>query len=778
MKRRKANCLKGLSALAGAALFSAPALGGTVCNLQLDDGTQENGLGSTTNVAAFGVPVATSDLDCGTIDTVQVMWGTVSDGTTAQIVFQDDPNDDGIPNDIAGSNLACVEVTVQDAGTDTFVSYDIDPPVDVSGEGIVFVSVVLEHGGDEFPMNLDQDGTIFEQAWFTGLDPGADLCDPYVDGGAVELTGAGLPGNYMIRIGSGEAAPCVEDIDGDDTVGVPDLLDLLSQWGGPGSADFDGSGDVGVPDLLQLLGAWGECPEGGGLQLDCGNFYAGDCCGATNTPFCNNESCCETVCAIDSFCCDMTWDQLCADIASDECPSCTGPSNDNCDAPQEVGLGMFDYSTINANTDGNPLPELCAIENDTLGFGKDVWFCYTHKDPDGPVTASICDLDYDGRMAVYEDCSTCPPPDSNIIGCNDDGCGDVGGGSIVAFNAVQGETYLIRVGGWSPDVPANASEGNGTLTVELGGSPPAPGGNIFDPISVDVGETVGWDSTGNPSSANLIDCGEGLPNGPTVFFEVTGDGTTMTASTCTTALEVDTTMTVVCGEVGDLACVGANDDNFGNVDCFDNNAGVGGSEVSWCTEDGQTYIIAVWASNGGEGELSVSSDGTPCSDPVSCAVACQVCDCPAGAIDENEACGDDNNSGCNVTPPSFQDVSAGDVICGTAWADAGTRDTDWYRVTVGSSGNISATLTSTGPQVVFIVDISDCGAPAVLGTIGFSEECESSTASANGLEPGTDVAVFTAFGNADGSGVFEGFPCASCGADQQDFSYTLEIDSN
>ncbi len=47
----------------------------------------------------------------------------------------------------------------------------------------------------------------------------------------------------------------------DDTVGVNDLLDLLSAWGpNPGNpADFDGSGDVGIVDLLKLLANWGPC---------------------------------------------------------------------------------------------------------------------------------------------------------------------------------------------------------------------------------------------------------------------------------------------------------------------------------------------------------------------------------------------------------------------------------------------------------------------------------------------------------------------------------------
>ena len=51
----------------------------------------------------------------------------------------------------------------------------------------------------------------------------------------------------------------VGDLDGDGSVGVADLVILLSAWGlNPGhAADFDGNGEVRVPDLIVLLGAWG-----------------------------------------------------------------------------------------------------------------------------------------------------------------------------------------------------------------------------------------------------------------------------------------------------------------------------------------------------------------------------------------------------------------------------------------------------------------------------------------------------------------------------------------
>jgi len=54
----------------------------------------------------------------------------------------------------------------------------------------------------------------------------------------------------------------IGDLNGDEIVGVADLLQVLGAWGpceNPKSCpeDFDNDGAVGVSDLLTLLGAWG-----------------------------------------------------------------------------------------------------------------------------------------------------------------------------------------------------------------------------------------------------------------------------------------------------------------------------------------------------------------------------------------------------------------------------------------------------------------------------------------------------------------------------------------
>jgi hypothetical protein len=51
---------------------------------------------------------------------------------------------------------------------------------------------------------------------------------------------------------------CPADLDGDGTVGITDLLQVLSHWGGPGG-DVNGDGMTDIVDLLAVLSAWGPC---------------------------------------------------------------------------------------------------------------------------------------------------------------------------------------------------------------------------------------------------------------------------------------------------------------------------------------------------------------------------------------------------------------------------------------------------------------------------------------------------------------------------------------
>jgi len=66
----------------------------------------------------------------------------------------------------------------------------------------------------------------------------------------------------------------------------------------------------------------------------------GDCCKDSNSPGCEDESCCNAVCAEDPYCCDPNgvWDDVCAELAWSLCSelSCVEgacPGQENCCEP-------------------------------------------------------------------------------------------------------------------------------------------------------------------------------------------------------------------------------------------------------------------------------------------------------------------------------------------------------------------------------------------------------------------------------------------------------------
>lgn len=65
-------------------------------------------------------------------------------------------------------------------------------------------------------------------------------------------------------------------------------------------------------DKLCVELAIASCPE---LTHPACGPGAGPCCDDHGTPGCSMLTCCEAVCALDPFCCDIAWDKLCVDGA-------------------------------------------------------------------------------------------------------------------------------------------------------------------------------------------------------------------------------------------------------------------------------------------------------------------------------------------------------------------------------------------------------------------------------------------------------------------------------
>ncbi|HEY3243559.1 MAG TPA: DUF6531 domain-containing protein, partial [Phycisphaerae bacterium] len=196
-----------------------------------------------------------------------------------------------------------------------------------------------------------------------------------------------------------------------------------------------------------LAGQPVDQPEGPGPGSNCCFAHAG--------VGCDDAACQAIVCGADSFCCNTSWDSICAGEAQAMCGALCGggggpPANDNCADRIAVGNGSTPFSTVGATTDG---PSLCGA------LGNDIWYNYTAPGT-GSLTVTTCGSTYDTAIAVYDGC-TCPP--GTNLACNDDSCGLQ---SSVTLAVTSGMCYLIQVGGFA------SSTGSGTLNIMGPAGPP------------------------------------------------------------------------------------------------------------------------------------------------------------------------------------------------------------------------------------------------------------------------------------------------------------------
>jgi len=192
--------------------------------------------------------------------------------------------------------------------------------------------------------------------------------------------------------------------------------------------------------------------------------------------------------------------------------------------------------------------------------------------------------------------------------------------------------------------------------------------------------------------------------------------------------------------------------------------------------------------NANDYELVVSA--VPAACPPDCGLVC------AGTA-EGELCPtlpndpDMTNGGCNSPNNAFTaiGIDAGN-ICGVAWADSGTRDTDWYKFTVFANTTVDLTINSEVPVDYFIVGEAN-GQAGVLNVPCNFQPGVTLTVNAVGNHPGSCAPVtvpgialtvdpgigqrtyilFVGAANAAGP-LFSGFPC-SC-----DYAYSVELSTS
>jgi hypothetical protein len=151
-------------------------------------------------------------------------------------------------------------------------------------------------------------------------------------------------------------------------------------------------------------------------------------------------------------------------------------------------------------------------------------------------------------------------------------------------------------------------------------------------------------------------------------------------------------------------------------------------------------------------KYTISVTSVPCQTFTNCLTTAPIAErCPGGTghTAEGETCGQNTNNGCNQTPAAFGSIACGGKICGTSWAQGGSRDTDWYQFTLTAAKQVKATLSSEFPGTVRILKVDSC-VPLVTTTLAtaYSSACAAATAIAN-LDAGNYV-VWVAPGDING----------------------------
>ncbi|MCX5641073.1 MAG: hypothetical protein NT059_09720 [Planctomycetota bacterium] len=148
----------------------------------------------------------------------------------------------------------------------------------------------------------------------------------------------------------------------------------------------------------------------------CGAVNTGPCCIAHSTPYCSNSLCCAAVCALDPFCCTHSWDISCTQIAL-VTPSC---SSESCACGGDLNSGE-ETSCFIAHTRIGCADSFCC---QTVCM-RDPYCCYVTWDAACVAIANdLCSsqpgcIDPNTSLPVNGSCYIAHP---TAVGCDKPGC--------------------------------------------------------------------------------------------------------------------------------------------------------------------------------------------------------------------------------------------------------------------------------------------------------------------------------------------------------------------
>ena len=318
------------------------------------------------------------------------------------------------------------------------------------------------------------------------------------------------------------------------------------------------------------------------------------------------------------------------------------PDNDDCADAVLISDGTIRGTTFGATQDGQTSCNFIAT--------PDVWYSF-QATCDGFLSVDTCGSTFDTIVSVYD---ACPGKYQNEIECNRTCGGSPCGGTDACIGGskipvTQGESYLIRVGGWVQQ------QGDFTLHVSCTAQADACDAATYVAInSSTVGSTVGAGIDSAPT------CGDITVDSPGVWYTVYGNGNKLRASLCNPGTNFDTKLSVYCSGCNSPWCRGANDDACGGFQ----------SEIEWCSTPGAVHHILVHGYGGATGDfqLDVTDTGEYCGPfYLSC-------------VPPNNTCG----TALDVSG-SFVGDNTGTTTSGSASCATGVNDV-WYRYTPNCTG--------------------------------------------------------------------------------------------
>ena len=252
-------------------------------------------------------------------------------------------------------------------------------------------------------------------------------------------------------------------------------------------------------------------------------------------------------------------------------------------------------------------------------------------------------------------------------------------------------------------------------------------------FTIDCNTVVSGDTTGGTDELHNYSCSGWTESGPDDVYELTlAYDAQLIAGLSNLAADLD--VFILADEVCSSYCIAYGDATAAT-------AGLVAPGTYYIVVDGyngavSTYDLSVACCPDvdGDGFTDAACGGLDCddSDPLVNPDADEICDdgvdndcdglvdlapwdccdveCPAGAVAEDEPCGDDTNGGCNADPYVFGTLANGDTVCGNVWADAALKDTDWYEITLAETSMVTFTVEAEFPVLAFILEegSADC----------------------------------------------------------------------